>query len=61
MVADHLRAKIVKIGAQVVRHTRYTVFHVPEAALPKEMSFPWFPAGIWGRPCRSWLHLHLAL
>ncbi len=58
MVADHLWAKIVKIGARSCV-TRYTVFHVPDAAVPKEMSFPRFQRA--SAEGRAWLRVHLGL
>ena len=32
-----LREKLVKIGAKVVRHTRYTVFQMAEVAVPRKL------------------------
>jgi hypothetical protein len=32
-----LREKLVKIGAKVVRHGRYVIFQMAEAAVPKEL------------------------
>ena len=32
-----LREKLVKIGAEVVRHARYDVFQMAEVAVPKEL------------------------
>ena len=31
-----LREKLIKIGAKVVRHARYTVFQMAEVAVPRE-------------------------
>ena len=33
-----LRAKLVKIGARIVRHGRYVVFQLAEAAVPRAVS-----------------------
>ena len=32
-----LREKLVKIGAKIVRHGRYIVFQMAEAALPRDL------------------------
>ena len=32
-----LRVKLVKIGAKVVSHARYTIFQMAEVAVPKEL------------------------
>jgi len=32
-----LRAKLVKIGARVIRHSRYVVFQMTEVAVPKAL------------------------
>ncbi len=37
MVADTLREKVVKIGAKVITHARYTVFQMAEVAVPRDL------------------------
>ena len=32
-----LREKLVKIGAKVVRHSRYVIFQLAEVAVPREL------------------------
>ena len=32
-----LREKVVKIGAKVVAHARYTIFRTAEAAVPRDL------------------------
>jgi Transposase DDE domain group 1 len=32
-----LREKVVKIGAKVIAHARYTVFQMAEVALPRDL------------------------
>ena len=32
-----LRKKLIKIGAEVVRHARYAVFQMAEVAVPREL------------------------
>ena len=32
-----LREKLVKIGAKVVRHSRYMIFQLAEVAIPREL------------------------
>ena len=32
-----LREKLIKIGAKVVRHARYTVFHLAEVAVSQDL------------------------
>jgi hypothetical protein len=32
-----LREKLVKIGAEVVRHSRYVMFQLAEVAVPREL------------------------
>ncbi len=32
-----LREKLIKIGAKVVRHSKYVTFQMAEAAVPREM------------------------
>ena len=40
MVADHASregGQVVKIGAKVITHARYTVFQMAEVALPRDL------------------------
>jgi hypothetical protein len=37
VVADALREKVVKIGAKIVAHARYTVFQMAEVAVPQDV------------------------
>jgi hypothetical protein len=37
MVADRPAGEAVKIGAKVVRHACYDVFHMAEVAVPREL------------------------
>ncbi len=34
---DALKEKLIKIGAKVVSHTRYVVFHMAEVAIPRDL------------------------
>jgi hypothetical protein len=32
-----LKEKLIKIGAKVVRHGRYVIFHMAEVAIPRQL------------------------
>ena len=37
MVVDRAAGKLIKIGAKVVRHTKYVTFQMAEVAVPREL------------------------
>jgi hypothetical protein len=37
MIETSLREKLIKIGAKVVSHGRYTTFQMAEVAVPRQM------------------------
>ena len=36
-VPSAMREKVVKIGAKVIAHTRYTIFQLAEVAIPRHL------------------------